>query len=127
MHEKLLRTIPWIVVFAFLMILPLPGNARVGKHVASEFLEQAIEDEMASADILSLLAHTVGATTPADTQPMTHQLREGLFVTALLQDPHVLLRVEVTREDTGERETITEVAISTQLGRTFVTLVEAAQ
>jgi hypothetical protein len=108
------------------VILPLPVSARVGTNVASEFLEQSIEEGMTSADILSLLAATVGATASADTQPQTQQLREGLFVTALLQGSHVLLRVEVTRTETGERETITEVALPAELGRTFVTLVEAA-
>ena len=44
---------------------------------------------MASADILRLLAATVGATASADTQPTTQQLREGLFVTALPQGPPV--------------------------------------
>jgi hypothetical protein len=81
---------------------------------------------MASADMLRLLAATVGATAASDTQPKTQQLREGLFVTALPQGPHVLLRAEVTRTETGERETITEVALSAELGRTFITLVEAA-
>jgi hypothetical protein len=126
MHGRLRRTTAWIVVFALVVILPLPVSARVGKSVASEFLEQSIEEDMASADILRLLAATVGATASADTPPTTQQLREGLFVTALPQGPLVLLRVEVTREETGEREAITEVALSAELGRTFVTLVEAA-
>src|SRR5919108_3796946 len=111
MPGRLRRTTAWIVVFALVVILPLPIRARVGTHVASEFLEQTIEEEMASADILSLLAATVGASASADTQPITHQLREGLFVTALPQGSNVLLRVEVTRTETGERETITEVAL----------------
>jgi len=124
MHERLRRQTAWIVVFALVVILPLSVSARVGKNVASEFLEQSIEEGMASADILSLLATIVGAAASADPQPQ--QLREGLFVTALPQGSNVLLRVEVTRTDTGERETITEVALSAELGRTFVTLVEAA-
>ena len=37
-------------------------------------------------------------------------------MTALPQASNVLLRVEVTRTDTGERETITEVALSAELG-----------
>jgi hypothetical protein len=126
MPGRLHRITAWIVVFALVVILPLPIRARVGTDVASEFLEQTIEEEMASADLLSLLAATVGATAAADTQPNTQQLREGLFVTALPQGPLVLLRAEVTRAETGERETITEVALSAELGRTFVTLVEAA-
>src|SRR5215475_640493 len=124
MHGRFRRQTAWIVVCALVVILPLPVSARVGKNVASEFLEQSIEEGMASADILSLLATTVGAAAVADTQPQ--QLREGLFVTALPQGSNVLLRGEVTRTDTGERETITEVALSAELGRTFVTLVEAA-
>ena len=125
MHKRLLGRMAWIVC-TLVAILALPVSTRAGTHIASEFLEQAIEEEMASADILSLLAATVGASASADTQPITHQLREGLFVTALPQASNVLLRVEVTRTDTGERETITEVALSAELGRTFVTLVEAA-
>jgi hypothetical protein len=121
MHERLLGRKVWIVC-TLVAILALPVSARAGTHIASEFLEQAIEEEMASADLLSLLAATVGASASAD----THQLREGLFVTALPQGSNVLLRVEVTRTDTGERETITEVALSAELGRIFVTLVEAA-
>jgi hypothetical protein len=126
MHGRLRCQTAWIMVFALMVIFPLPVSARVGTNVASEFLEQSIEEEMASADILRLLAATVGAAASAATQPQSQQLREGLFVTALLQGSHVLLRVEVTRTDTGERETITEVALSVELGRTFVTLVEAA-
>jgi hypothetical protein len=126
MHGRLRRQTVWIVVFAFAVILPLPVSARVGKNVASEFLEQSIEEGMAAADILSRLATTVGVAASADPQPTTQQLREGLFVTALPHGSHVLLRVEVTRTDTEERETITEVALSAELGRTFVTLVEAA-
>src|SRR6266511_3733614 len=125
MNERWLRRTAWLG-FVLCMILVLPVNARVGKNVAAEFLEQAIEEEMAAADILLLLAHTVGATAASDTQPLTHQLREGVFVTALPQGPNVLLRVEVTGEDTDQRETITEVALSAELSRTFVTLVEAA-
>jgi hypothetical protein len=126
MHGRLRRKTAWIVVCALVVLLPLPVSARVGKNIASEFLEQTIEEGMASADVLRLLAATVGATAASDTQPTPQQLREGLFVTALPQGPLVLLRVEVTREETGERETITEVALSAELGRTFLTLVEAA-
>ncbi len=125
MNERWLRRTAWLG-FVLCVILALPVSARVGKNVASEFLEQAIEEEMAAADILLLLALTVGATASSNTQPLTHQLREGLFVTALPQGPNVLLRVEVMREDTDQRETITEVALSAELSRTFVTLVEAA-
>jgi hypothetical protein len=96
----------WIVV-ALLAILALPVSARAGKNTASEFLEQAIEEEMASSDILNLLTRNVGVIASSGTQPVTHQLRKGLFVTALPQGPNVLLRVEVTREDTEEREIIT--------------------
>jgi hypothetical protein len=125
MNGRLLGRMAWSVC-ALVAILALPVSTRAGNSIASEFLEQAIEEEMASADILSLLAATVGASASADTQPLTHQLRAGLFVTALPQGANVLLRVEVTRTDTGERETITEVALSAERGRTFVTLVEAA-
>jgi hypothetical protein len=126
MHGRFRRQTAWIIICALVVILPIPVSARVGKNVASEFLEQTIEEGMASAAILRLLATTVGATAAADTQPTAQQLREGLFVTALPQGPLVLLRVEVTREEAGERETITEVALSAELGRTFLTLVEAA-
>jgi hypothetical protein len=125
MNERLLRRTAWLG-FALFAVLALPVLAGAGKNVASEFLEQAIEEEMASSDILSLLDHTVGATASSGTQPITRQLREGLFVTAIPQGPNVLLRVEVTKEDTGQREPITEVALSAELGRTFFTLVEAA-
>src|SRR5882724_9652431 len=114
MHGRVLWRTTWIIVCALLVILPLSVSARVGTQLASEFLEQAIEEERASADILSLLAQTVGATASANQPPITHQLRAGLFVTAIPQGAHVLLRVDVTREDTGERETITEVALSTE-------------
>src|SRR5437660_11422676 len=99
MNERRLRRTAWLG-FVLWMILVLPVNARVGKTVASEFLEQAIEEEMAAADILLLLAHTVGATAASDTQPLAHELREGLFVTFLLGGPNVLRLVEVTGDDT---------------------------
>ena len=67
MHGRLRRQTAWIVIFAFVVILPLPVSARVGKNVASEFLEQSIEEGMTSADILSLLAATVGAPASSDT------------------------------------------------------------
>jgi len=91
MHGRVLWRTTWIIVCALLVILPLSVSARVGTQLASEFLEQAIEEERASADILSLLAQTVGATASANQPPITHQLRAGLFVTALPQGAHVLL------------------------------------
>ena len=40
MHGRVCRQTAWIVVCALVVILPLPVSARVGKNVASEFLDQ---------------------------------------------------------------------------------------
>jgi hypothetical protein len=53
-------------------------------------------------------------------------LREGLFVTAIPQGSNIILRFETIKSDTGQREAITEVAISAELGRTFFNLIKAA-
>jgi hypothetical protein len=68
----------------------------------------------------------VGGTASSGTTPFTYQLRQGVFVTAIPQGPNLILRFTATRSDTAQPETITEVAISAALGRTFFTLVEAA-
>jgi hypothetical protein len=98
-----------------------------GKNVASEFLEVEVIEEMASADLLSLLDQTVGEGASSGANPAVAQpLRRGVYVTALPQGTNVLLRFEVDGGGTRPREAIAEVALSSALGQTFFALVEAA-
>ena len=125
MNTRLSRT-AWLIFMLFAVLtFPVIAVARE-KYVASEFLENKVENKMGTSDILILLDHTVGETASSSTTPITHQLREGLFVTAILQDSNIILRFETIKSDTGQREAITEVAISAELGRTFFNLIEAA-
>jgi len=96
------------------------------KYEASEFLEEAIENAMSSADMLALLNHTVGLDASGTDPAVAHPLRQGLYVTALPQDSSLMLRFEVDRSDPGHRETIAEVAFSAALGHTFFEFVKAA-
>src|SRR5205823_11927874 len=125
MHWRLRKPV-WLVLVLFAVgILPILGQARE-KYGASEFFENEVEENMGASDILSLLDRTVGGTASSGTTPFTYQLRQGVFVTAIPQGPNLILRFTATRSDTAQPETITEVAISAALGRTFFTLVEAA-
>jgi len=109
------------VVFTLFLVLPFSGITVA--QVASEFLEQDIENGMASGDILALLDQTVGTgANPAN--PLL--LRQGLYVTAIPQGSNIILRFEVDRSDTNQRYTIAEVAISADLGSKFFEFVKAA-
>ena len=110
----------WVVFTLFLM---LAFSGITVAQVGSEFLEQDIENGMASGDILALLDQTVGtAANPAN--PLL--LRQGLYVTAIPQRSNIILRFEVDRSDTKQRYTIAEVAISADLGSKFFEFVKAA-
>jgi hypothetical protein len=110
----------WVVFTLFLM-LAFSGIAVA--QVGSEFLEQDIENGMASGDILALLDQTVGT----GANPANHLLlRQGLYVTATPQGSNIILRFEVDRSDTNQSYTIAEVAISADLGRKFLEFVKAA-
>ena len=98
-----------------------------GKNVASEFLEVEVVEEMASANLLALLDQTVGEGASSGANPaVAHPLRRGVYVTAIPQGAHVLLRFEVDGGGTRPREAIAEVALSSALGHTVVALAEAA-
>ena len=117
----------WLV-FMFFSVLTLPMIAAAReKHVASEFLEEDIENGMASADILGLLNQTIGEAASSGTNPaVAHPLRQGLYVTAIPQDANVILRFEVDWSDTKNRYAIAEIAISADLGNKFFEFVKAA-
>ncbi len=125
MNMRINRTVELIFMLFVMVTLPVIAVAHE-KNAASEFLEVEVEEEMKSTDVLALLDQTVGETASSSTHPITHQLRQGLLVTAIPQGRNVILRFKVTKSDTGQHERITEVAISAELGRTFFNLVEAA-
>jgi hypothetical protein len=122
-----LRRTSW-VVFTFLLVLAYSGiTVAREKQVASEFLEQDIENGMVSGDILALLSQTVGTAASSGANPANaHPLRQGLYVTAIPQRSNIILRFEVDRSDTKQRYTIAEVAISADLGSKFFEFVKAA-
>ena len=108
-----LRRTSWI--FTLLVMLSFCSTT-----VASEFLEEDIENGMVSADILALLNQTVGPAASSGANPaVAHSLRQGLYVTAIRQGSNIILRFELDRSDTKQRYTIAEVAISADLGRKF--------
>jgi len=122
-----LRRTSW-VVFTLFLVLAFSGiTVAREKQVASEFLEQDIENGMASGDILALLDQTVGPAASVGTNPAKHLLlRQGLYVTAIHQGSNIILRFKVDRSDTNQRYTIAEVAISADLGSKFFEFVKAA-
>jgi hypothetical protein len=118
---------PWGVCAAVVWLTCMVMAVAHGKNIASEFLEVESVEEMASADLLALLDWTVGEAASSGANPaVAHPLRRGLYVTAIPQGAHVILRFEVDGGGTKPRETIAEVALSSDLGHTFVALVEAA-
>lgn len=96
-------------------------------YVASEFLEEDIQNGMSSSDIVALLDQTVGNAASTRANPaIAHTLRQGLYVTAIPRRPNIILRFEVDRSDTKQRYTIAEVAISADLGSQFFEFAKAA-
>jgi hypothetical protein len=118
----------WWGVCALVVGLTCAGMAMAqGTNVASEFLEVEVTEEMAVADLLALLDQTVGEGASSGANPaVAHPLRRGVYVTAIPQGAHVLLRFEVDGGGTKPREAIAEVALSSALGHTFVAFAEAA-
>jgi hypothetical protein len=117
----------WILI-PFCALLAFPGvtTARE-KHVDTEFLEEAIQNGMASADIIALLDQTVGAAASTGAnRAVPQQLRQGLYVTAIRQSSNIILRFEVDGSGTQPRYTIAELAVSADLGRKFLDFVKAA-
>ena len=116
------------VVLALFVMLAFSGTTVAReKYVASEFLEEDIDNAMVSADILALLNQTVGPAASSIANPaVAHSLRQGLYVTAIPQGSNIILRFELDRSDTNQRYTIAEVAISADLGRKFFDFVTAA-
>jgi hypothetical protein len=119
---------PWWGVCALVVGLTCTVmTVAYSKNVASEFLEVEIAEEMAAADLLALLARTVGEAAASGADPAAaYPLRLGLYVTAIPQGANVLLRFEIDGGGTKPREAMAEVALSAALGHTFVTLAEAA-
>jgi hypothetical protein len=117
----------WILI-TFCALLAFPGvTAARDKHVDTEFLEEAIQNGMASADIIALLDQTVGAAaSTGGNRGIPQQLRQGLYVTALRQSSNIILRFEVDGSGTQPRYTIAEVAVSADLGRRFLEFIKAA-
>jgi hypothetical protein len=117
----------WILI-TLCALLAFPGmTAAREKHADTEFLEEAIQNGMASADIIALLDQTVGvAASTGANQAVPQQLRQGLYVTAIRQSSNVILRFEVDGSSTQPRYAIAEVAVSADLGSRFLEFVKAA-
>jgi hypothetical protein len=94
-------------------------------YTASEFIEEDIQNQMSSADIVALLNQTVGGVTAAN-RAVGLPLRQGLFVTAIPRGSNIILRFEVDQSGTNQRYTIAEVAISADLGTKFFEFAKAA-
>jgi hypothetical protein len=90
MNMRVNRIVELIFMLFVMVTLPVIAVAHE-KDVASEFLEVEVEEEMKSMDVLALLDQIVGETASSSTHPITHQLRQGLFVTAIPQDRNVIL------------------------------------
>jgi hypothetical protein len=94
-------------------------------YVASEFIEEEIQNGMSSADIVALLDQTVCSATRTN-PAIAHPLRQGLYVTATLQRSDIILKFELDRSDTKQRYTVAEIAISADLGSKFFEFTKAA-
>jgi hypothetical protein len=123
---KLPRT-SWLVI-ALSLVLGVPSISLAReKSVASEFLEENIQNGMVAADIVALLDQTVGtAAASGATSAVAHKLRDGLYVTAIPRRANIILRFEVDRSDTKQRYILAEVAVSADLGSKFFQFVKAA-
>jgi hypothetical protein len=121
---KLPRT-SWLVI-ALSLVLGVPSISLAReKSVASEFLEENIQNGMVAADIVALLDQTVGtAAASGATSAVAHKLRDGLYVTAIPRRANIILRFEVDRSDTKQRYIIAEVAVSADLGSKFFQFVK---
>src|SRR5438552_2552092 len=65
-------------------------------YAASEFIEENIQNQMSSADIVALLNQTVGNVTGTN-RAVGQPLRRGLLVTATPKGSNIILRFEVER------------------------------
>jgi hypothetical protein len=70
-------------------------------YTASEFIEEDIQNQMSSADIVALLNQTVGGVTAAN-RAVGLPLRQGLFVTAIPRGSNIILRFEVDQSSTNQ-------------------------
>jgi hypothetical protein len=113
-----------IIVLYTLVSFPSIAIAQEN-YTASEFIEENIQNQMSSADIIALLDRTVGNVT-GTSRALRQPLRQGLLVTAVPRASTVILRFEADRSDTHQRYTIAEVPISADLGNKFFELAKAA-
>jgi hypothetical protein len=114
-------------VMVFLALASGGVTAASEKHVASEFLEEDVQDTVTSAGIIAVLDQTVGTGAASGVNPaIAHPLRRGLYVTAIPRRSNIVLRFEVDRSDTNQRYTVAEVAISADLGSKFFEFAKAA-
>jgi hypothetical protein len=95
-------------------------------YSATEWLQEDVQNAMPAAEILTLLAETVGKDAAVGANPGRHQLRPGLYVTAIPDCSNIILRFEVNRDDTKKTYRIAEVAITDKLGSEFFDFVQAA-
>ena len=111
---------------------PAPAAATTGGSAATattptERLVQKLEAAMTAADLGDLLDRTVGASAASGAaRTVAYPLRPGVYLTATPRGQNILLRVEVDAAGARTREAMTEVAISAQLGKTFVDLAQSA-
>ena len=115
------------VFFPLAAVLALsPPVTASEKYSATEWLQENVQNAMAPAEILGLLNDTLGADAASGVNPTAHRLREGLYVTAIPERSNIILRLSVDRDNTKQRYTIAEVAISAKIGRQFFEFVQAA-
>jgi hypothetical protein len=113
-------------VIALAAVVSVPANTIAQEnYTASEFIEENIQNQMSSADIVALLNQTVGNVTGTN-RAVGHSLRQGLLVTAIPKGSNIILRFEVEQSNTNPRYTIAEIAISADLGNEFFEFVQAA-
>jgi hypothetical protein len=113
--------------FAISGLLALSTEAIASENYsATEWLQESVQNAMPAADILTLLEQTVGKDAASGLNPGPHQLRQGLYVTAIPDCSNIILRFDVNRGATTQRYRIADVPISDKLGSEFFEFVQAA-
>jgi hypothetical protein len=113
-------------VIALIAVVLFPSRTIAQEtYAASEFIEENIQNQMASADIVAVLNQTVGNVTGSN-RAIGQPLRQGLLITAIPKGSNIILRFEVERSNTNPRYTIAEIAISADLGNEFFEFIKAA-
>lgn len=106
---------------------PAAATAPAGTVTRPEYLEWQTSESMSAAQILAILEQTVGAATITSGTPAVKlPIRRGMFLTARPSGANTILHFDADGAGVRPASAYVEVAISGQLGRSFIEIVDAA-